>query len=125
MAACCVPDFEGGEMKKGKKVKGNPRAKKPSGRSAPKRIEKPFRLEVGKTYEGNGWRIRVLARCKEIPNSFRVEVLAKPAGVATLWFKSWYANGSYFEDGAHGITVTREVRQPKVPVARRAKGSWA
>jgi hypothetical protein len=112
------------DVKKGKKM-GKVDRPKTDGRSAPQRTQKPFRLEVGKTYEGNGWRIRVLARCKEIPNSFRVEVLAKPAGVATLWFKSWYANGSYFEDGAHGITVTREVRQPKVPVARMAKGSWA
>jgi hypothetical protein len=88
-------------MKKGKKVKGNPRAKKPSGRSAPRRKWRP--LEPGE---------RILATD---------EVWGFARGP---WVPVDRLVGCKF-DPTFMNRVRREVRQPKAPVARRAKGSRA
>jgi hypothetical protein len=122
--ACCVPDFEGGEMKKGNK-RGTPTPKRATGarKAAPKRTKKPFRLEVGKTYASRDGRCTKIVR--EAGHSswpFEGETKHSIRGKIT---RSYKANGSWLSERVEcGGDLIREVPSAKRPVARpRAKGS--
>jgi hypothetical protein len=127
--ACCVPDFEGGEMKKGKK-RGTPTPKTATGarKTAPKRTKKPFRLEVGKTYEtregGHKATITHVKPHSEWPfNGVWLGQGPDPIpSSCTIPF--WNERGQIYGSEPEPTDLVREVRQPKAPVARpRAKGS--
>jgi hypothetical protein len=110
------------DVKKGKKMKKVNPPKKAGRASAPKRIKKPFRLEVGKTYATKqGHRAKViLEQGTYLP--MRVEWLTGPKAGKIFWQDP---NGLFWNaaEGGPTLNLIREVRQPKAPVARRAKGS--
>jgi hypothetical protein len=98
------------DVKKGKKMKKVNRPKT-DGRSAPRTTKKPFRLEVGKTYESE--------------KGLKIKVRLGRGSPGEFWgagkYGVWAADGSLvFTTGitAHKYgRLIREVRQPKAPVA--------
>jgi hypothetical protein len=103
------PQFEGKKMKK-----VNPPKK--AGRSAPRTPKKPFRLEVGKTYETRDGirrvRIDLFNEGNEFP--FRGRYGAQGA-------LSWREDGHFYSDVPECADLIREVRQPKAPVAPKGR----
>lgn len=101
-----------GTPKKGKKDLSRP---KTAGRSAPQSPKKPFRLEVGKTYQNKGGdlRVKIVRKRHDFTYPMNGEVLAGSA-----WLNDWTEDGWYFEDGPGDENdLVREVPGAKRPRA--------
>jgi hypothetical protein len=126
------PDFEG---KKSKRGTPTPRRAPGARKAAPKRTKKPFRLEVGKTYENRNRTVRVkitedLGEAFPYPFHRMRGTLRKGVRVWSRYGEAWHVSGQFHDPASVSNPekwrdLIREVRQPKAPVARRAKGSRA